>query len=123
MTLRSAPQFKDYLGAGLLGFGVATLSLMILVSYIDFEAFPFIVIATASLLPHILGGMVSGYLVSKKATYDYLKVGLLVGLSCFFVTLIVTIALFQNTSGIWSLIGFFLGGYSGVLIEVKKSAK
>jgi len=124
LASKRAPRFEDYLAGGFLGFGLATLLLVILVSYIDFKASPFIVIATSSLLSYMSGGIASGYLIAKKATYNYVKVGLKVSLSFFIITMLTAIILFQNTEGgLWAFMGFLSGVYIGMLIRIKTSGK
>ncbi|KPV65330.1 MAG: hypothetical protein AOA65_0261 [Candidatus Bathyarchaeota archaeon BA1] len=120
MASKKSPTFEDYLAGGFLGFGLTMIQLVILFSFIDFKMAPLTVRVIAILLPCTFGGMVSGYLIARRATYNYVKVGLKVSLSSFIITMITNIILFQTVEGgLWILMGFLLGGYLGITLNIK----
>jgi hypothetical protein len=114
MSLR----FEDYLSCAYLGFGISTILTF---------AFFFLKIGTQSLvfgilllmIPYLIGGFISGFLIGRKISKDLLISGLKCSAAASGFNIVVYFIFLRNSQGlIWLVLGYFIGTYSGIFIRM-----
>lgn len=110
-------EFKDYLSCAYLGFGLSTVLIF---------AFQFLGIGTEVALyyfvllmvPYLVGGFVSGFLIGKKISGSLLLSGFKCSLAASIFNIVLYLIIQGNIQGIiWLVLGYFTGTYSGIFLR------
>jgi len=102
---------------GWMGSGLAIFILMIVDRlYIHISNEPSLVaLFTLNLIPQLIGGMATTFLLASRLKRNYELIGIEVGLSSFIVNLILSFGI-----NLYILVGYMLGGYIGALIAKRR---
>jgi hypothetical protein len=118
------PVFEDYLSCAYLGFGLSTLFVLSF-QFINLDQLGGLRGIIILIIPYIIGGFVSGLLMSKKCMDDCIIVGIKCSLfsSLFFILL--GYIFYNNLDGIlWIITGYFIGTFMGLIVgKLKKRGK
>ena len=69
--------------------------------------------------PTVVGGIVAGFMVSRRVAYNHVMVGLLIGVSSFFMSTLFILLIFRTVEGLlWMWLGFLVGGAVGGMLSV-----
>lgn len=72
----------------------------------------------ADVFPTTLGGITAGYMVARRAAYNHVIIGLLIGVSSFFMSALFIILTIRTIEGLlWIWLGFLIGGAAGGVLS------
>jgi len=121
MEVKKNPTLKDYIAGAALANSLAWLTLAV-TAFSEIDLVTFIKLL---FLTYLLGTIISGYLVSRKASQNHLKVGLKTGLGSFVFHIYVFMGVFELITGkrvlnlldhLLILAIFILGGFVGAFL-------
>lgn len=68
----------------------------------------------ADVFPTLVGGIIAGYMVTRRTAHNHVIVGLLIGVGSFFMTALFIILVIRTIQGLlWTWLGFLVGGAVG----------
>lgn len=86
--------------------------LIIIVAHVG-AASPF-----ADVFPTIVGGIIAGYMVTRRNAYNHVIIGLLIGVGSFLMTALFIILVIRTIQGLlWTWLGFLVGGPVGGMLS------
>jgi len=108
---RRFPSSDEFLAGTFLGFGVA-LVLIFIAAHIGAVS-PF-----ADVFPTMVGGIIAGYMVGRRAAHNHVIIGLLIGVGAFLMSTLFILLIFKTVGGLfWMWLGFLVGGAVGGMLS------
>lgn len=119
--MASEQDFMDYIAGASLAFGTVILTFQIIgMFYASSDTKVGLgnpVIFAAYLLPHIMGGTLAAYLVTRRRNSEILRAGIITVIVAYALESIYYLIFGNVLSDIWSLIGLLAGGFLGSIIS------
>jgi len=117
------PNFNDYLAGVMLANGFIWILLLVLGFFSSiFTRIPIFLLAGATYIIYLSGGIISSYLVSKRATSRHLAVGLKLAVLSWVLSIVLIPNLGMKSSigvALTTLVCFLIGGATGAFLALR----